>query len=160
MTPQLRHSAASVMNYNPQVSDLGAFNNHPNFSVISQVSNPQYMQLLQSKDQRPRANSFDDNIFNNILDKDEDVDQLEEGAILPEIHKSLVNIANEKLAPGVTMAETEAYARLNMTPKPKYPTNSFYNMVAAHNSASQNTLGFDDGLNRMRSNIRRVDSCD
>jgi hypothetical protein len=31
-------------------------------------------------------------------------------------------------------------------------------MNAPHSATCQNTLGFDDGLNRLRSNMRRVDS--
>lgn len=57
--------------------------------------------MKQGKD-RPRANSFDEQFFNNILDKDEDIDELDECVILPQIHTALVKqVVNDKIAPGV-----------------------------------------------------------
>lgn len=115
----------------------------------------------------PLTSSF----FNNILDKDDDMDEIEENQILPHIHNALVNrMVQDKMAmpasgveaPYLGDAETlqQAQARLNLTPKPKYPP--IYAMMTAppHSSACQNTLGFDDGLARMRSNMRRVDSAE
>lgn len=65
-------------NVNGSVLDLQA----QNYSILSQISNPHYQQAKFNKE-RPRANSFDEQIFNNILDKDDDIDEIPENAILP-----------------------------------------------------------------------------
>lgn len=52
------------------------------------------------------------------------------------------------------MPNHDQHNRMNMTPKTKYHTAFNIGHSAAHNQI----LGFDDGLQRMRSNMRRDDS--
>lgn len=46
---------------------------------------------MKNGKERPRANSFDEQFFNNILDKDDEIEQLNENDMLPAIHNVLAN---------------------------------------------------------------------
>jgi hypothetical protein len=102
--------------------------------------------MLNGKD-KPRANSFDEQIFNNIFYKEDENDEIEENQILPHIHSALVNhyVKDQMPKDAQFIGDADALARLNMTPKTKYPT--MYNSVMNPALTScNNTLGFDDGL--------------
>lgn len=154
MTPNLR--PASVIN-NPMTSNMLDLQGQ-NYSMQSQLSS-QYQHMLNGKE-KPRANSFDEQFFHTILDKDDDNDEMDENQILPHIHSGLVDLFVKDQMPkdAQFIGDAAAPTRINLTPNTKYTTNIYNSMMNPQHSSCQNTLAFDDGLQRVRSNFRRVDS--
>ena len=77
---------------------------------------------------------------------------------MPHIHSGLVDLYVKDQMPkdAQFIGDAAAPTRMNLTPNTKY--NNIYSMMNPPHSSCLNTLGFDDGLQRVRSNFRRVDS--
>lgn len=85
---------------------------------------------------------------------------MEENQNLRHIHSALLNTYVEDQMPkdAQFIGDADALERLKMTPKTTYQ-NVYNSMMNQPHGSCTNTLGFDDGLQRMRSsNFRRTNS--
>ena len=85
---------------------------------------------------------------------------MEENQILPHIHSALANkyVKDQMPKDAQFIGDADALERLKMTPKTTYK-NVYNSVMNQPHSSLTNTLGFDDGLHRMRSsNFRRINS--